>query len=199
MLDPKSWVNPYNPLLCYGNLQRFEEYLPNRYTERLDWVKELEEASECMAVVRIRGNVGTKPELADIFHQLHLNRKNHATLLSASPSNKGTLQKVKDYATFGEVTKETIELLLRERGMLQGNKKLTDEYSKSYLECASLSDLAEDMCEGRANLWHLRGVKPIFRLRPPRKGFKGSTKKPYPEGEVGYRGKAINSLLSKMV
>jgi len=138
-------------------------------------------------------------ERVEILRQLHLTRKNHATLLSSSPSVIGTLQRVKDYTTWGEVNLETVELLLRERGMLEGNQKLTEEKVKQYLKYASLAELASDLYKGTAKLPRIERLKPVFRLHPPRKGFKGSTKKPYPEGELGYRGETIGNLLSKMV
>ena len=43
-------------------------------------------------------------------------------------------------------------------------------------------------------------LSPVFRLHPPRGGFKGSTKKPYSDGgELGYRGPAINELIRRMI
>lgn len=108
-----------------------------------------EDNNSCLAVVRIRGNVDIERE--EVLHQIHLNRKNHTTLLNASPSNKGTLQKVKDYVTWGEANSETIELLLKKRGMLKGNKKLTEEYVTSSLNFASTSDLAQKISEGQIN------------------------------------------------
>jgi len=43
-------------------------------------------------------------------------------------------------------------------------------------------------------------VKPVFRLHPPRGGFKGSIRKPYGAGgELGYRGAAINELIRRML
>jgi len=39
----------------------------------------------------------------------------------------------------------------------------------------------------------------VFRLQPPRKGFKGGTKKRFPKGALGYRGKAINGLIKAML
>jgi len=38
----------------------------------------------------------------------------------------------------------------------------------------------------------------IFRLRPPRKGYR-SVRLPWPKGDLGYRGKAINELLKRMI
>jgi large subunit ribosomal protein L30 len=162
-------------------------------------VSRLSAESKCLVVVRIRGSTGMTPERVEILRQLHLTRKNHATLFSSSPSVVGTLQRVKDYITWGEVNLETVELLLRERGMLEGNQKLTEEKVKQHLKYASLAELASDLYEGTVKLPRLEGLKPVFRLHPPRKGFKGPTKKPYPEGELGYRGETMGSLLAKMV
>jgi len=41
------------------------------------------------------------------------------------------------------------------------------------------------------------GSKAI-RLKPPQKGFR-AIKKPYPKGDLGYRGKDINELIKRMV
>jgi len=40
----------------------------------------------------------------------------------------------------------------------------------------------------------------VFRLRPPKKGFKGKVKRSFAAGgEAGYRGEEINELLKRMV
>ena len=152
-----------------------------------------------MAVVRVRGNVGTSQELEEVFRKIHLTRKNHATLIPSSPSSEGVFRKVKDYATWGEASLETVTKLLAKRGRLSGNRKLTEDYVKNSLGYESLVALANALHEARVDLRNVKGVKPLFRLHPPSKGFRGSTKKPYPEGELGYRGEEINGLLSRMV
>ena len=42
------------------------------------------------------------------------------------------------------------------------------------------------------------GLKPLFRLNPPSKGFK-ATRLGYPKGDLGYRGGKINELLKRMI
>lgn len=160
---------------------------------------ESSEAKKCIAIIRVRGNVGTSKEIEEVFRQMHLTRKNHATLVNSSPSNRGQLRKVKDYSTWGEPSLETVTELLTKRGMLSGNKKLTDDYVKESLGYGSLADLAKALHDNSVTLKDLEGVKPLFRLHPPTKGFHGSTKKPYAEGELGYRGEEIDSLLTRMV
>jgi len=162
-------------------------------------VKALSEGKRCIAVIRVRGNVGISKELEETFRQMHLTRKNHATLILNSPSSEGMLRKVKDYATWGEASADTISLLLRERGFIKGNKKLTDDYVKAKLGYGSIDELSEAISSSKAEFLKLPDVKPVLRLHPPKGGFHGSTKKPYPEGELGYRGADINKLVKEMV
>ncbi|MFH0896788.1 MAG: 50S ribosomal protein L30 [Candidatus Bathyarchaeota archaeon] len=152
-----------------------------------------------LAVIRIRGSVGIDKEREYVFKLSHLTRRNHAVLVKDTPSNVGSIRKIKDYATWGEVTADTVFLLLKKRGMLEGGKKLTDDYVKEVLGYSSIKELSEAIYGLKVTVKELPKVKPLFRLHPPTKGFHGSTKKPYPEGELGYRGEAINQLIAKMV
>ena len=157
------------------------------------------EKRQCLAVIRIRGSVGLDKEREYTFKLMRLTRKNHAVLIENTPSNLGSIQKIKDYATWGEVTPDTISLLLEKRGMLEGGDKLTENYVKEALGYSSLNELSQAIRESKVKITGLPKVKPIFRLHPPRKGFRGSVRKPYPEGHLGYRGEAINQLIAKMV
>lgn len=153
---------------------------------------------KCLVVVRVRGISDIFREIKDTLKMLHLTRSCHATLIANRPSYIGMLKKVKDYVAWGEVSKETIALLLRERGKIIGDKKLTDEYAKKN-GYKSLDDLADALYSLKAEYASLPDVKPIFRLHPPRKGFKGKVKKSYAAGGVtGYRGEAINTLIENM-
>ncbi len=153
---------------------------------------------KCLAVVRVRGISDIFRETKDTLKMLHLTRNCHATLIDNRPSYIGMLKKVKDYVTWGEVSKETIAFLLRERGKIIGNKKLNDEYAKKN-GYKSLDDLAEALYRLKKEYVSLPDVKPIFRLHPPRKGFKGKVKKSYAaDGVTGYRGDAINALIESM-
>ncbi len=153
----------------------------------------------CLAVLRLRGNVNIARELEYAFTLLHLPRKNHVTLLGNSPSNLGMLRKIKDYATWGEVSPTVIIQLLHQRGRLTGNQPVTDEVVEARLGYASIADLGTALHDLQVDLRRLSGFKPVFRLHPPTGGFRGSITKPYPKGELGYRGEAINDLLVKMM
>ena len=157
------------------------------------------EQRKCLVAVRIRGLSDISQETKDTLMMLRLTRNCHATLLDDRPAYNGMLRKSKNCLTWGEVSQEIIALLLKKRGRLVGDKKLTDEYAKE-LDYKSLDDLAEAIFKVDIEFSSLPEVKPVFRLRPPKKGFKGKVKKSYAAGgEAGYRGDAINDLLKRMV
>ncbi|MHC3129607.1 MAG: 50S ribosomal protein L30 [Candidatus Bathyarchaeota archaeon] len=138
-------------------------------------------------------------ETKDTLSMLRLTRNCHATLLDDRPAYNGMLRKSQHCLTWGEVSQESIALLLKKRGKVVGDKKLTDEYAKE-LGYKSLDDLAEALFKVEVECSSLPKVKPVFRLRPPKKGFKGKVKRSYAAGgEAGYRGDAINDLLKRMV
>ena len=152
-----------------------------------------------MVAIRIRGLSDISQETKDTLSMLRLTRNCHATLLDDRPAYNGMLRKSQHCLTWGEVSQESIALLLKKRGKVVGDKKLTDEYAKE-LGYKSLDDLAEAMFKMEVECSSLPKVKPVFRLRPPKKGFKGKVKRSYAAGgEAGYRGNAINDLLKRMV
>ena len=154
---------------------------------------------KCLVAVRIRGLSDIPQETKDTLMMLRLTRNCHATLLDDRPAYNGMLRKSKNCLTWGEVSQESIALLLKKRGRLVGDKKLTDEYAKEF-NYKSLEDLAEAIFKVDIEFSSLPEVKPVFRLRPPKKGYKGKVKKSFAAGgEAGYRGDAINDLLKRMI
>lgn len=151
------------------------------------------------AVVRIRGSVNVKPKIKKTLRLLRLNRVNHCVLVRDTPQYIGMLKKAKDYITWGEIEKNTLINLIRSRGRLMGDIKLTDDYIKENTDFNSIEEFAESLLKGDIEYKSLKNVKPIFRLHPPYKGY-GGIKRPYSVGgALGYRGKDINTLLEKMI
>ncbi|RLE94949.1 MAG: 50S ribosomal protein L30 [Thermoprotei archaeon] len=152
-----------------------------------------------LAVIRIRGTVGVRKDIEYTLRLLRLVRKFHAVVIDDRPDYLGMLQKVKDYVTWGEIDAETLAELLRKRGRLVGNRRPTDEDVKK-LGYSSIEEFAEAVIEFKAELSDIPGLKPVFRLHPPKGGFKGTIKRMYGDGgETGYRGKDINELLRRMI
>lgn len=150
-----------------------------------------------VAVVRVRGSVGTKGTVEDTLTKLRLTRVNHCVVIDDSPQMMGMVRKCSDYITWGEVDPVTLALLLGKRARAPGNRRIGgDELRSSGFE--SFEDFAEKVCGFKCELNALKFMKPVFRLHPPTKGYR-HVKKPYPRGALGYRGERINELLRRMV
>ena len=138
--------------------------------------------------VRIRGSVGVRHDIADTMMLMRLTRKMHAIILPEDPSTKGMIKKVKDLITWGPLSDDMLEALLKKRGRKSQDRKLTPDEVK-----AAMSEIkaGKKMIDA--------GIKPVFRLPPPSGGFKNSIKQHWPRGELGNRGEKINDLLKRMI
>ncbi|MFH8080656.1 MAG: 50S ribosomal protein L30 [Candidatus Aenigmatarchaeota archaeon] len=149
------------------------------------------------AAIRIRGSVRTRKEINDTLKMLRLKKNNHCVVIPETPQYKGMLIKSKDYITFGEIEEDVLAELLKKRGEIEGGR-LTEEKLKEITGFDSFEEFAKALIQGKVKLKDFKKIKPIFRLNPPRKGFK-SKKLPFPKGDLGYRGKDINELLKRMM
>jgi len=152
-----------------------------------------------LAVIRIRGQPDRRPEERTGLKLLRLHRVYHCVLVPDTPSMRGMLKTVEYAVTYGEIDEETLKELIEKRGELKGRKRVTLEYLKS-LGFDGFEALAEALLNGKITIKDLPDFKPVFRLHPPKGGFKGSVKKHFSEGgELGYRGPRINELLRRML
>ncbi|HDP73488.1 MAG TPA: hypothetical protein ENN46_00820 [Candidatus Woesearchaeota archaeon] len=70
---------------------------------------------EKVAVVLIRSRIGTDIRIKDALDRLSLRKKMVCSVFDKSPSLMGMLERVKDYATYGEISDETFKLLSEKR------------------------------------------------------------------------------------
>jgi len=153
-----------------------------------------------LVVIRIRGFVDVRKTVEDTMNMLRLYKKNTCVIINTSPACIGMLKKIKDYVTWGELDKETLKLLLQQRGRLPGNKQLTEDYLKQKTNL-NFEGFADEFMQFKKELNDIPGLKRFFRLKPPEKGFeKKGIKKQYSLGGVlGYRKGKINELIRKML
>ncbi|HUK29285.1 MAG TPA: 50S ribosomal protein L30 [Candidatus Acidoferrales bacterium] len=152
--------------------------------------------------LRLKGSFGTPIYLVKALETLRLDRRFNAVLLENKTNVLGMLRNVKDYVTWGELKTPEIAKLLKERGELQGGATVTDDTVKRTFGEDSVNSLADGLTKGRINLDSLwaKGLRPVFRLRPPSGGFERSIKRPYgSRGELGARGTELSELLERMI
>lgn len=139
-----------------------------------------------LIVIRISGLVGMDREENEALFRLRLRRKYSAVLVKPTPENMKLLQFLRNFVAYGDVTKETLALLIQKRG--QPVKKGTRIDAKAVVESLEHKSL------------EALGLKPFFRLHPPRGGIDakkhfGTTKK----AVLGDNKAAINDLVRRML
>ncbi len=149
------------------------------------------------AAIRVRGKVNVSPNIKKTLELLRLDRVNHLVLVKKE--QKGMLEKVQSFITFGEINNETLAAAVEKRGRLVGNKKISKDFLKEK-KIASFEELAKSVIEEKIKLTDL-GIKPILRLAPPKKGYeRAGIKKNYSVGgALGYRASDINKLVKRMI
>ncbi|MEM4347451.1 MAG: 50S ribosomal protein L30 [Candidatus Altiarchaeota archaeon] len=158
------------------------------------------EKKKRIAVIRVRGKVHVRKEIADTLKKLKLTKPNHCVIVDSRDSYMGMIKKVKDYVTYGEISQKTMEKLIRERGLLEGNKKITEDYIKKNKKFKSIEEFVKAFMEFKAELKDIN-LKGVFRLEPPKKGYeRKGIKLPFSKGgALGYRSDKINSLIERML
>lgn len=142
--------------------------------------------SDLIVIIRISGMVKVKQEFNEALYRLRLRRKYACVIIKPNKTNLGMLEKVKHYVAFGEISKPVLLKLIKERAKsLEGDKKQikidTEKVADGLISGKSLEEF---------------GLKPFFRLHPPRKGI--DSKRPYPDGVLG-KNKEINELVERML
>lgn len=141
-----------------------------------------------IAVVRIRGIRNISPKIKKTLNMLNIEKINNCTVLDDTPQNMGMVKVCKDYVAYGPVSEKVLFELLRKRGE-KGGRMLREVMEDDEIKQAA------------GKIMHKEKVKdfvdPVFRLHPPRKGYK-TIKKPAPEGDLGKR-EDMDSLLRRMM
>ena len=138
-----------------------------------------------IVVIRISGRVGLSKDIKETLDRINLRRKYSATFLKPSPENIKLLRKIRNVVAYGDIDKETLKELIEKRGTpIDKSKKIDAEKIISELEKKKLKDL---------------GLKPFFRLHPPRGGIDSKTHFPIRKGVLGDNKTKINDLVRRML
>ncbi len=158
--------------------------MEERKTKQDKTVRKSSQSSDkkLFAVIRISGMVKVRRDIAETLDRLRLRRKYACVLVNDEKELKGMLEKIKFYVAYGFVDKETLINLIKERGQSVEGKIDAEKIASGLMSGKGLLDF---------------GLKPFFRLHPPRKGIK--SKLQYPKGVLGDNGSKINELIRRML
>ena len=139
-----------------------------------------------LAAIRLRGIIGIGNSVKSTLSMLRLYKANNCIVVENAAGYLGMLKKAKDYITWGEIEDETFNLLIEKRG---------EEFKGRETDCKQKLKYNDFFAfEGKK-------IKKYFRLNAPRKGLgRKGIKHSFKEGgALGYRGKAINELIKRMI
>lgn len=138
-----------------------------------------------LIVIRISGMVEVPQKIGHTLDNINLRRKYSAILLEESPENLKMLNKIRSFVAYGPISKESLHKLISLRAESSDKTKKIDADSViKNLDKKSLKD---------------QGLKPFFRLHPPRKGIESKKHFGVGKGVLGDNKENINLLLERML
>ena len=138
-----------------------------------------------LIVIRISGMVEVTDTIQSALFNMRLRRKYSAVLMHDTPENIKWLRNVRDFVAFGKISDENLAKLITLRGeALKSNSKIDAKSIIAGLDKKSLDEL---------------GLKPFFRLHPPRGGIESKKHFGVGKGVLGDNKEQINKLLERML
>ncbi len=146
--------------------------------------RENNEDGTMILAIRISGQVGLSHSDKTALDNLRLRRKYAAVLLKDNEQNRSMLVRVRNLVAYGKVDSDTLKELIEKRGQSLDSKKVDSSKVSSELSKKSLEEL---------------GLKPFFRLHPPRGGIESKKHFGVGKGVLGDNKEKINDLVRRML
>ena len=134
--------------------------------------------------IRISGLVEIPKKVNEALFRLRMRRKYTAVLVRPTPENLKLLKNLRNCIAYGIISPAGIKLLLEKRGKSIDKKRIDSAKIVEQLDKKNLQDL---------------GVKPWFRLHPPRGGIESKVHFPIRGGVLGDNKDKIEDLMRRML
>ena len=135
--------------------------------------------------IRISGMVDVPENVNYLLYNINLRRKYASILMPETPENIKLLNKIRSFVAFGTVSNQNLTKLIQLRGEKEGKAgKIDAETIVKNIEKRTLRE---------------QGLKPFFRLHPPRGGIESKKHFGVGKGVLGNNKEHINKLLERML
>ena len=151
-----------------------------------------------LLVVNMHGAINSSGPVRKALGELKAIRKFTASVVADDQATLGMLRLCKHYLAWSPVEADFLAVLLRKRGMASSTKGL-DAASLKKLGYKKHEDLAAKMVKDQLRLSEVEGVRPFFRLAPPRGGFKLSMRKQFSEHGTLGSNPGLQDIVKRMV
>lgn len=152
------------------------------------------------AILRVRGSIKVNEDIEHTLKLLRLTRVNHCVIYPETKKIQGMLFKLRNMVTYGEISQESLKKMLLKRGFIYNKEGKLIKFKDNYKDEKEIDKIVDNLISGKLKQNDI-SLKPVFRLKPPTKGYdRKGIKKTFKEGGVlGYRADHINKLLNKMI
>ncbi|MDV3277620.1 MAG: hypothetical protein LYZ69_04035 [Nitrososphaerales archaeon] len=136
-------------------------------------------------VVNVHGKINSSDPVRKALGELKVERKFTASVVPDDAATVGTLKLCKEFVAWAPLDSDLLTTLLEKRGMVSESRRL-DSAALSKLGFKKYKDLAEKILKENKRLSAIGGIRPFFRLSPPKGGFKSSLRRQYTDrGTLG--------------
>ncbi len=151
-----------------------------------------------LIAVNMHGKINSSAPVRKALTELKVERRFSASLVPDDGPSLGMLRLCKDYLAWAPVDAELLVALLRARGMVSGTRRL-DAQALASLGFKKYETFAEKILKDGARLSAYPGIKPFFRLSPPRGGLKLSSRRQATERGILGNNPKLPEIVRRMI
>jgi large subunit ribosomal protein L30 len=152
-----------------------------------------------LLVVNLRGLVNTRTPVRTTLEQLSIARRFNATIVPDNPVYRGMLNISKEHVAWCKLDGDLAQKLLQRSEKSTGVRFEEGEMKKRSENYSSFSEFAKGLESGKAKLNDVQTMRPFFRLKPPKGGFRRSTRRQFTDGGVLGRNEELPKLVERML
>jgi len=151
-----------------------------------------------LLVLNLHGAINSSGPVRKALEELKVVKRFSASVVPEDPSTLGMLKLCKDRIAWTPIDADLLATLLKKRGMISTAKAL-DSASLKKMGYRDHEELAAKMIKEEMRLSAVEGLRPFFRLAPPKGGFKRSMRRQSSEkGLLGSNPK-LSELVGRML
>ena len=151
-----------------------------------------------LLVLNLHGEINASAPVRKALGELKLEKRFSASVVPDDPSTLGALRLCKDRLAWAPIEASILTSLLEKRGMVSTTKVL-DQDALKQMGFKDYGELAEMMLKNGTRLSAVGGLRPFFKLSPPKGGFKKSMRRSTSEGGIMGRNPDLLELIGRMI
>jgi len=151
-----------------------------------------------LLVLNLRGKIDSTAPVRKALAELKVERRFSATVVPDDSPTLGALRACKDFIAWAPLDSKLLAELLKARGMVSESRRLDQDALKS-LGFKKYEDFAEKIMKDGERLSAHKGIRPFFRLSPPKGGFKLSSRRQATEKGILGNNPKLAELVGRMV